>query len=272
MFKGNLGLLYDIWVVVKKQPSSFLLLNLKANCFFFVCAKNRNLAFFGLIRRLCSQDEGKIFVQEISATYLAKPQMLPKRICCQNANIAIAQMLPNANVAKTQILQNFSYIWLDFSFIQLGFKIKIQEFGTDFSSCFIKCLGTIKKITKTGGTEFLEVCKLYHRYQNGQNLTEREKKKKNTSHVICHVLHVTFYLSLTPTAKSTATDTPPADSHLMHSRLVCKDQKTQTNSKPQKKSLKGQKPKNVHREAGFPRWHRQTHTHTTHCHRDFGKP
>ena len=44
--------------------------------------------------------------------------------------------------------------------------------------------------------------------------------------VMCQVLCVTCHLSLRPTA--TATDPPPANSHIMHSRLVPKDPKTKS--------------------------------------------
>ena len=44
------------------------------------------------------------------------------------------------------------------------------------------------------------------------------------SYVIYHMLRITCQLSITPIAK--ATDSPPATSSSMHSRLVCKDPKT----------------------------------------------
>ena len=56
--------------------------------------------------------------------------------------------------------------------------------------------------------------------------TKKDKKRQNKK-IICHmsgvaccVLRVTCHLSITPTA--TATDPPPANSPIMHSRLVAK--------------------------------------------------
>ena len=46
----------------------------------------------------------------------------------------------------------------------------------------------------------------------------------HVSRVVCHLSPVTCHLSLTPTA--TDTDPPPANSPIMHSRLVAKTQKT----------------------------------------------
>ena len=54
------------------------------------------------------------------------------------------------------------------------------------------------------------------------------------SQVLCHMLRVTCHFSLTPTA--TATDPPAANSPTMHSRLVCKHQTNQKNSKRKKSS------------------------------------
>ena len=92
------------------------------------------------------------------------------------------------------------------------------------------------------------------------------------SHVTCCMLRVTCHLSLTPTA--TAIDPPPANSTIMHSRLVRKDPKTGTNFKKQE-TIGTSKTRNfkryannsntlfdqkspVHRKAGF-LWR---HTHT----------
>ena len=63
-------------------------------------------------------------------------------------------------------------------------------------------------------------------------LFEEEKKNhvshvlSHMSHVACHISQVTFHLSL----MSTATDLPPADSIIIHSRLVPakKNKKKQT--------------------------------------------
>ena len=96
------------------------------------------------------------------------------------------------------------------------------------------------------------------------------------SGVMCQVSRVTCHLSLTPTA--TATD-PPANSPIMHSRLVCEDpnilirQKIFEMAKP--KTFKGyanisdtlfDQKSPVHREAGFLRWHTHTDRHKTHGH------
>ena len=54
------------------------------------------------------------------------------------------------------------------------------------------------------------------------------------SHVACH-------LSLTPTATSTATHPPPANSPIKHSKLDHKDQKKNENKSKCKKSSKQQK-------------------------------
>ena len=64
----------------------------------------------------------------------------------------------------------------------------------------------------------------------------------NMSGVACHMSPVNYHLSLTPTA--TATDPPPDNSHIMHSRLVPKVQKNQQISK-HKNSLKQQKHKKM---------------------------
>ena len=71
------------------------------------------------------------------------------------------------------------------------------------------------------------------------------------SGVMCCVSTVTCHLSLTPTA--TATDPPPANSHIMACTLrkKYKKQKKQENKSP------------VHLEAGFPQWHTHTDTRTT---------
>ena len=89
----------------------------------------------------------------------------------------------------------------------------------------------------------------------------------HVSCVTCRVSPVTCHLSQTLTA--TATDPPPANSK-NNSRLVCKDSKTPQKKLKRKKSMKRQKPENVqryanisnpvHREAGFPPWHKHTHT------------
>ena len=50
--------------------------------------------------------------------------------------------------------------------------------------------------------------------------------------VTCRVSQVTCHLSLTPTA--TATDPPPANSPIMHNRLVCKEPKLYKNLKYKK--------------------------------------
>ena len=54
----------------------------------------------------------------------------------------------------------------------------------------------------------------------------------HVSGVTYHGLCVTCHLSLTPTAK--ATDPPPANSPIMHSGLICKDQKPKKMSKRKK--------------------------------------
>ena len=54
----------------------------------------------------------------------------------------------------------------------------------------------------------------------------------HVSRVMCCVLHITCHLSLTSTA--TATDPPPANLPIMHSRLVRKDPRTQKLFKTQK--------------------------------------
>ena len=65
-----------------------------------------------------------------------------------------------------------------------------------------------------------------------------EKEKQNiyimcqVSNVMCYVSDVNCHMSLTPTA--TATNPPPANSPIMHSRLVRKDPKIGTNFKRQK--------------------------------------
>ena len=102
--------------------------------------------------------------------------------------------------------------------------------------------------------------------------------------VMCHVSYITFHvscvachLSITPTAS--ATDPPPANSPNMHSRLVPKDPKTLKKFKTQKiiKTAKTRKCLGyanisdalfdqkfpIYREAGFPRWHTQTHRQLT---------
>ena len=58
----------------------------------------------------------------------------------------------------------------------------------------------------------------------------------HVSFVACHVSRVTYHVSLTPTA--TATDPPPANSPIMHTKLLCKDPKPQKMSKRKKKYVK----------------------------------
>ena len=84
------------------------------------------------------------------------------------------------------------------------------------------------------------------------------------SHVICHVSRVrchlshvtpplspvTSHLSLPPTA--TATDPPPDNSTTMHSRLVCKDPKTQKKIKRQKIIEKKKEEKKEKTSRGMP--------------------
>ena len=59
--------------------------------------------------------------------------------------------------------------------------------------------------------------------KTGRNGQKRQKKQKK--YIMCHVIHVMYHLSLTQTA--TATNPPPANSPIMHSRLVLKSQKFQ---------------------------------------------
>ena len=67
------------------------------------------------------------------------------------------------------------------------------------------------------------------------------KTERNGQKGYC-MLCVIFLLSLTPTA--TSTDPHPGNSPIKHSRLACKDPKSQKQIKNQK-SLKQQKPENV---------------------------
>ena len=105
---------------------------------------------------------------------------------------------------------------------------------------------------------------------------DRNRQKGTMSHVTCHVSHVTCHLSLTLTPA--AKDLPLANLPIMHSRLVCKDQKKNIFFK----SSKQQKPKTanitdtlfdlkspVHRKAGFPRWTHTNTRHTSHRHLNF---
>ena len=95
--------------------------------------------------------------------------------------------------------------------------------------------------------------------------------------VTCRMSPVTCHLSLMPTA--TATDRPPANFPIIHSRLVCKDQKQNKNQNT-RNLLNNKNPNNVkryanisnmlfdqkspvHWEGGFPRWHRQTYRQLT---------
>ena len=112
-----------------------------------------------------------------------------------------------------------------------------------------------------------------------------EKRKKmnkscfmcHLSHVICHVSHSACHLSLTLTAR----DPPCANSHIMHPRLVCKDQKPvkknfntpkyQWNKKNAKNIKRYANISNtffdqkspVYREAAFLQWHK--HKVDGHC-------
>ena len=108
----------------------------------------------------------------------------------------------------------------------------------------------------------------------------------HTSHVMCHVScvtcrvsPVTCHLSLLLTA--TATDPPPANSSIMHSRLVHKDPKTQNKSKCNKnnnnpKMSRGMPILAIHSSSRSLQSTRKrvffvmarTHTHTTFGHRD----
>ena len=128
-----------------------------------------------------------------------------------------------------------------------------------------------KTILHTGDTESLRIVA---QYRNGQ-----KRKVKNVmcrvSRVMCHVSRVTCHLSLTPTA--TATDPFPANSPIMHSRLVRK--KTQKFQKQKNiKTAKAQKSRGmpilaIHsltrnlQSTGKRGFHDGTHTHTTdgHC-------
>ena len=71
--------------------------------------------------------------------------------------------------------------------------------------------------------------------------------KSNLSGVMCHVSSITCHLSITPTA--TVRDPAPANSPIMHSRLVCLP-KTKKLTKKTKQNLnvntssKRQKPEN----------------------------
>ena len=42
------------------------------------------------------------------------------------------------------------------------------------------------------------------------------------AYVMCHVSHVASHLSPVKKPTATATNTPPANSHIMHNKLVCK--------------------------------------------------
>ena len=108
-----------------------------------------------------------------------------------------------------------------------------------------------------------------------------------TCHVLfvrCQVLHVTCH-QLTPTAK--AIDPPPANSPIMHSRLLCKDPKAPKKSECKKilqtakiqKKYRGMpiysdilfdQKSTVHWEARFLQWRRQTHRHMTDGHGNVG--
>ena len=59
-------------------------------------------------------------------------------------------------------------------------------------------------------------------------IDKKEKKNLKKKNIYCHMSRVnnTNNLSLMQTA--TATDLPPANSPIMYSRLVCKDQKPKT--------------------------------------------
>ena len=65
------------------------------------------------------------------------------------------------------------------------------------------------------------------------------------SHVTCRMLRVTCHLSLTPTA--TATDPSPANSPIMHSRLVC-----QPNFSPSSKAQSHWNNKKTNTSRGMP--------------------
>ena len=104
---------------------------------------------------------------------------------------------------------------------------------------------------------------------------------KKVSHfkscVMCHMSRVTCYLLETLTA--TATYHPPANSPIMHSRLVCTDQKHKKLQNPKISSKQQKKIENIyrhanisnklfdlqlpiHREARFSHWHTDTDTQT----------
>ena len=128
--------------------------------------------------------------------------------------------------------------------------------GSKFGAKIYKFCGIFFKkveLHKVHGVRFFQVS--LSTYQTSWSLV---------AGVTCHMSCVTCPLSLKPTA--TSTDPSPANSPIMHSRLVCKDLTTKQKIQKSKKIITTKKTvryanntdtlfdqmSSVHQEAGFP--------------------